>query len=204
MGFADWLKPVADAARPEAATATAAIAATDRDDAALLPAATVAAVAGIAVAEPPDASAGRWALHFADAEVLVLGCDPPLGLADVLTKYPTALAAEPLPGPLPDDLPPAIATMFAKCVAVGLYDEAEGAVLRAMHAADPDGTRVLVAEMHARIGRCYGCQHFSQPGLSDGYCGGREDLPHAYGPGHPLRGLPVDGGATCTAFKGRT
>jgi hypothetical protein len=72
-----------------------------------------------------------------------------------------------------------------------------------MYAADPGGTQMLVAEMHARIGRCYGCQHFARPGLSDGYCTGRDDLEHAYGPRHPLRILPDDGGANCKAWAER-
>ncbi len=47
---------------------------------------------------------------------------------------------------------------------------------------------------------CRTCAHFRRPGLSDGYCGGRDDLPHAYTPGHPLRKLPDDGGASCAAW----
>lgn len=50
---------------------------------------------------------------------------------------------------------------------------------------------------------CRDCAHFRQPGKSDGYCGGREDLPFAYGPGHPLRLLPKDGGVSCSEFKAR-
>jgi hypothetical protein len=148
--------------------------------------------------------AARWALHFAEAEITVVVCDPPVALAEVLVKYPTALAAEPMPAPVPEELPRAVAVMVADCIAVGLYGEDEVPVIRAMHAAGAAATRSMIETMHARIGRCYGCQHFARPGLSDGYCAGREDLPHAYGPGHPLRGLPVDGGATCTAFKGQT
>ena len=50
--------------------------------------------------------------------------------------------------------------------------------------------------------RCKGCAHHRKPGRSDpGYCGGRDDLPPAYGPGHPLRKLPRDGGAACQEFK---
>lgn len=44
---------------------------------------------------------------------------------------------------------------------------------------------------------CASCTHLGRPGLSDGYCGGRPDLPFAYGPGHPLRQLPADGGLGC-------
>jgi len=47
---------------------------------------------------------------------------------------------------------------------------------------------------------CRTCAHFYRPGLSDGHCGGRDDLPYAYTPGHPLRQLPADGGATCTTW----
>lgn len=49
--------------------------------------------------------------------------------------------------------------------------------------------------------RCQDCVHFSAPGLSDGYCGQRDDLPPAYGINHPLRRLPDDCGANCLEFK---
>ena len=45
------------------------------------------------------------------------------------------------------------------------------------------------------------CAYFRHPGLSDGYCGGRDDLPHAYTAGHPLSHLPPDRGATCPAWR---
>lgn len=48
---------------------------------------------------------------------------------------------------------------------------------------------------------CRSCEHFARPGLSDGLCGGRPDLPLAYGPGHPLRKLPADLGAECYAWE---
>jgi hypothetical protein len=44
---------------------------------------------------------------------------------------------------------------------------------------------------------CKTCSHFARPGLSSGYCGGRDDLPLAYGVNHPLRRLPADRGASC-------
>jgi hypothetical protein len=47
---------------------------------------------------------------------------------------------------------------------------------------------------------CQSCHHFSRPGLSEGYCAGRDDLPHAYGAGHPLRKLPSDSGLSCEAW----
>lgn len=48
---------------------------------------------------------------------------------------------------------------------------------------------------------CKTCRHLKRPGLSAGYCGGRDDLPPAYGPLHPLRRLPDDGGASCTTWE---
>lgn len=48
------------------------------------------------------------------------------------------------------------------------------------------------------ISSCSCCAHRMRPGLSDGLCGGdREDLPYAFTSGHPLRRLPLDGGADC-------
>ena len=47
---------------------------------------------------------------------------------------------------------------------------------------------------------CKTCAYLYRPGLSDGHCGGRDDLPFAYTPGHPLRQLPADGGAACAAW----
>lgn len=49
---------------------------------------------------------------------------------------------------------------------------------------------------------CKTCRHFAKPGRADGYCGGREDLAHAYGEGHPLRVLPDDGGVSCRRWEG--
>ena len=48
---------------------------------------------------------------------------------------------------------------------------------------------------------CPDCQHFARPGKSDGYCGGRKDLPRAYGAGHPLRRLPADNGENCAEYS---
>ena len=48
---------------------------------------------------------------------------------------------------------------------------------------------------------CRTCRHLKRPGLSAGYCGGRDDLPSAYTAGHPLRRLPDDGGASCTTWE---
>lgn len=48
---------------------------------------------------------------------------------------------------------------------------------------------------------CRTCRHLKRPGLANGYCGERDDLPPAYGPGHPLRRLPDDGGACCDQYE---
>lgn len=48
---------------------------------------------------------------------------------------------------------------------------------------------------------CRDCIHFSLPGLSNGYCAGRDDLPPAYGLNHPLRKLPDDDGKSCGKFQ---
>jgi len=48
---------------------------------------------------------------------------------------------------------------------------------------------------------CKTCRHLKRPGLSDGHCGGRDDLPPAYTAGHPLRRLPDDRGAGCTTWE---
>ena len=48
---------------------------------------------------------------------------------------------------------------------------------------------------------CPDCQHLARPGLSAGYCGGRDDLPLAYGENHPLRQLPANRGASCGAWQ---
>lgn len=48
---------------------------------------------------------------------------------------------------------------------------------------------------------CLTCANRRSPGLSGGYCVERDDLPPAYTPGHPLRRLPDDGGASCPAWR---
>lgn len=68
--------------------------------------------------------------------------------------------------------------------------------------AEENGQQVGTAARHLQIKpACALCVHHARPGLSMGYCGGREDLPPAYGTNHPLRQLPEDGGATCTHYQ---
>lgn len=54
----------------------------------------------------------------------------------------------------------------------------------------------------AAVGFCRTCRHIRRPGLSDGYCGSRTDLPPAYGTDHPLRQLPADRGVSCGRWEG--
>ena len=52
---------------------------------------------------------------------------------------------------------------------------------------------------------CQTCLHRLRPGgyPSPFLCCGRDDLPPAYGEGHPLRQLPEDGGSDCGQWKAR-
>ena len=62
-----------------------------------------------------------------------------------------------------------------------------------------------MTEMDARKLRCWWCAHIRRPGMADvGYCSVREDLPRAYGPNHPLRQLPADGGVSCEQYSERS
>jgi hypothetical protein len=123
---------------------------------------------------------------------------PAVTHADALARYPGAFAAEPVPEVSTDALPDDVAGRIDECVAADLYDDEDRELLARMHAADSDATRTLMDALHARIGRCYRCRHFARPGLSNGYCAGRSDLPHAYGFMHFL---PANSGATCDDFK---
>jgi hypothetical protein len=153
-----------------------------------------------AVTEPADVTAKPraflWLLHFPDLEPVAVAFAPAVDHAGALAAYPAAIAAEPMPAtaePVPADL----ATLFDACERAGLYDAADRAALPAMLALDAEGTRGLIEAAHSRIGRCRRCRHFRQPGLSDGYCTGRDDLPHVYGFMHEMAG---DCGARCEAF----
>lgn len=48
---------------------------------------------------------------------------------------------------------------------------------------------------------CQTCTHMAKPGIRNTYCGGRDDLPMAYGKHHPLRQLPADNGKDCKSYK---
>jgi len=64
-------------------------------------------------------------------------------------------------------------------------------------------SELQAAANDAAIKVCVECQHFARPGKSEGYCGGRDDLPPAYGANHPLRRLPADGGASCDQWRAK-
>lgn len=72
------------------------------------------------------------------------------------------------------------------------------------HPAQPAAIIVQPVRQQEPARSCRTCQHLKRPGLSDGHCGGRDDLPPAYTAGHPLRRLPDDGGASCAAWDGWT
>lgn len=95
-------------------------------------------------------------------------------------------------------LPPALVGLFEHCARAGLYGDADRQALVEMYRLDPRATLDLVADMATRVLRCRRCAHFRRPGASDGYCVGRDDLPHAYG---LLRHIPSDGGAWCSIFR---
>lgn len=48
---------------------------------------------------------------------------------------------------------------------------------------------------------CATCAHAARPGLGNLHCGGREDLPLAYGKWHPLHKLPADNGINCEKWE---
>ena len=109
-----------------------------------------------------------WALHFTDRESAEVHFSPAATLAEVLTAYPAAVAAEPA---------------------------------RQRESGTEDRSTPAPPPRNAPAASCRTCRHRKRPGLSAGYCGGRSDLPPAYGPGHPLRRLPDDGGASCTTWE---
>lgn len=65
-----------------------------------------------------------------------------------------------------------------------------------------DGGEAVAPSMKVpTVATCQTCTHRRMPGLSAGYCAGRDDLPHVYTAGHPLRILPDDLGGTCGAWE---
>lgn len=104
-------------------------------------------------------------------------------------------------------LPAADTTIRAWLDSIGEDDPATVAGVLARCAADP----LARAYFHQRAAdagiaappapRCADCAHLATPGVGNRYCGaGRDDLPPAYGPGHPLCRIPGDGAAGCARF----
>lgn len=194
MSLADLIRGTRENASKAIATVTPATVATDRPESR----STVASVATVTVANAPERkTASRWRLHFADADALEVTFAPAVDQAEALARYPEATAAEPIAEPQAVPIPGDLLALFDACANAELYDDADRAALPAMFALDSEGTRRLIEDMHAEIRSCRRCRHFGRPGLSDGYCTGRDDLPGAYG---FMRALPHDKGATCAAF----
>lgn len=58
---------------------------------------TVASVATVAVANPPEANSASpwWLIHYADREPMEVACSPPATHVEILERHPDAIAAEP-------------------------------------------------------------------------------------------------------------
>ena len=163
---------------------------------------SVANVATVTVADPENhesagVAAAVWLMHFPDRNPAAVAFAPAVDHAGALAAYPAAIAAEPMAEPPDVPIPADLAAMFDACERAGLYDDADRAALPAMLAIDAEATRGLIEATHYRIGDCRRCRYFRRPGQSEGYCTGRDDLPHVYG---LMRELPDDNGARCGAF----
>lgn len=168
-----------------------------------------------------NASAEDWALfnawlfHFAERDDLPMTFAPAVDHAAALACYPDAVAAEPIPDrpqrkpskPETDEITALVQAVFAD----DTDDDRAEALAAAL--ADPDGALLcyrtiasdrgiaIVAPVVGTVKACRCCEHYTRPGKSEGYCGGRDDLPPAYGENHPLRRLPADHGASCNQWK---
>jgi len=181
----------------------------------------VATVASVAVANEKTGitdngkPCSRWLFHFADRDVLSVTFAPAVGHEKALAYYPDAVAAEPIP-----DRPPRTATKREALEITALIravfpddNDVDRSEALAAALADPDGALLcyrtiakdqgiaIAAPVVGTVKACPDCQHFARPGKSDGYCSGRDDLPLAYGPGHPLRRLPADNGESCAEYR---
>jgi len=181
----------------------------------------VATVASVAVANEKTGitdngkPCSRWLFHFADRDALPVTFAPAVGHEKALAYYPDAVAAEPIP-----DRPPRTANKTEALEITALIravfpddNDVDRSEALAAALADPDGALLcyrtiakdqsiaIAAPVVGTVKACPDCQHFARPGKSDGYCGGRKDLPRAYGAGHPLRRLPTDNGESCTEYS---
>ena len=199
------------------ATATAATFATVQAK----PKPCVATVASVAVANEKTGitdngkPCSRWLFHFADRDALPVMFAPAVDHEKALSYYPDAVAAEPIP-----DRPQRTATKTETLEITALIravfpddNDVDRSEALAAALADPDGALLcyrtiaknqgiaIAAPVVGTVKACPDCQHFARPGKSDGYCGGRDDLPLAYGENHPLRRLPADRGASCDQWQ---
>ena len=198
----------------ESATATVATPATVRTK----PPLTVATVATVAVANPQavktdngEACSG-WLFDFIDRDDLPVTFAPAVDHAKALSYYPEAVAAEPIPDrpqrkptqAEAEEITALINAIFpddndvdrSEALAAGLADPV-GALLCYRTIAKDQG--IAIAAQVVEVAKaCRDCQHFSS--LGGGYCGGRDDLPLAYGANHPLRRLPADRGTSCDSW----
>jgi len=158
-----------------------------------------------------------WLFHFADRDDLPVTFAPAVDHAKALSYYPEAVAAEPIPD-RPQHKPTKAETDEITALVQAIYasdtdDDRDEALAAAL--ADPDGALLcyrtiasdrgiaLAAPVVGTVKACRCCQHFARPGKSEGYCGGRDDLPLAYGANHPLRRLPANRGASCSRWLER-
>ncbi|MBS1139228.1 MAG: hypothetical protein H6R13_681 [Proteobacteria bacterium] len=168
-----------------------------------------------------NASAEDWALfnawlfHFADRDDLPVTFAPAVDHAAALAYYPDAVAAEPIPERLQRKATKAEANEITALVQAIYANDTDNDRAEALAAAlaDPDGALLcyrtiakdrgiaLAATVVGTVKACLCCQYHARPGKSEGYCGGRHDLPPAYGVNHPLRRLPADGGASCNQWR---
>lgn len=155
-----------------------------------------------------------WLFHFADRDDLPVTFASAVDHAEALAYYPDAVAAEPIPD-RPQRQPTKSEADEITALVQAIYandTESDRAEALAVALADPDGALLcyrtiakdqgiaVAAPVASTVKACRDCQHFARPGKSDGYCGGRDDLPLAYGANHPLRRLPADGGASCSQW----
>ena len=179
----------------------------------------VATVASVAVANPRTAKTDNgkpcscWLFHFADRDALPVTFAPAVDHAKALSYYPDALAAEPIPERPQRTATKTEALEITALISAVFPDDNDVDRNEALAAAlaDPDGALIcyrtiandqgitIAAPVLGTVKACQCCQHFSRFG--DGYCGGRDDLPLAYGANHPLRRLPADRGATCDQWQ---
>lgn len=170
---------------------------------------------------PQKISAEDWALfnawlfHFTDRNDLPVTFATSVDHAAALAYYPDAVAAEPIPErprrkptkAEADEIMALVRAIFAndtdddraEAMAAAL-DDPNGALLCYRTIAKDRGI-AIAAPVAGRAKACRCCQHFARPSKSEGYCGGRDDLPLAYGANHPLRCLPADGGASCNQWR---